>query len=81
MYLWEAIHIDGLYQWVLLPYVMLTYFICVRLFETYRLQTARLLCHGDSPGKNPGVGCHALLQGIFPVSPALQAGFLPTEPL
>ena len=22
--------------------------------------------HGDSPGKNPGVGCHALLQGIIP---------------
>ena len=22
--------------------------------------------YGDSPGKNPGVGCHALLQGIFP---------------
>ena len=22
--------------------------------------------HGDSPGKNSGVGCHALLQGIFP---------------
>ena len=22
--------------------------------------------HGDSRGKNPGVGCHALLQGIFP---------------
>ena len=22
--------------------------------------------HGDSPGKNAGVGCHALLQGIFP---------------
>ena len=21
--------------------------------------------HGDSPGKNAGVGCHALLQGIF----------------
>ena len=21
--------------------------------------------HGDSPGKNTGVGCHALLQGIF----------------
>ena len=21
--------------------------------------------HGDSPGKNIGVGCHALLQGIF----------------
>ena len=22
--------------------------------------------HGDSPGKNPGVGCQALLHGIFP---------------
>ena len=22
--------------------------------------------HGDSPGKNTGVGCCALLQGIFP---------------
>ena len=22
--------------------------------------------HGDSPGKNIGVGCHSLLQGIFP---------------
>ena len=22
--------------------------------------------HGDSPGKNTGVACHSLLQGIFP---------------
>ena len=27
---------------------------------------ARLLCAWDSPGKNTGVGCHSLLQGIFP---------------
>ena len=27
---------------------------------------ARLLCPWDSPGKNTGVGCHALPQGIFP---------------
>ena len=27
--------------------------------------TARLLCPWDSPGKNTGVGCHALLQGSF----------------
>ena len=26
---------------------------------------ARLLCLQDSPGKNTGVGCHALFQGIF----------------
>ena len=29
------------------------------------LQPARLLCPWDSPGKNTGVGCCALLQGIF----------------
>ena len=31
--------------------------------------------HGDSPGKNAGVGCHALLQGIFPT----QEDSLPSE--
>ena len=30
------------------------------------LQSFRLLHPWDSPGKNTGVGCHALLQGIFP---------------
>ena len=42
-----------------------------RSFEFYSLQPhglqpARLLCPWDSPGKNTGVGGHALLQGIFP---------------
>ena len=27
--------------------------------------------HGDSPGKSTGVGCRALLQGIFPTQSAL----------
>ena len=31
----------------------------------YRLWPTRLLCPWDSPGKNTGVGCRALLQGIF----------------
>ena len=30
------------------------------------LQSTRLLCPWDSAGKNTGVGCHALHQGIFP---------------
>ena len=30
------------------------------------LQPTSLLCPWDSPGKNAGVGHHALLQGIFP---------------
>ena len=29
-------------------------------------QSIRLLCPWDSPGENTGVGCHFLLQGIFP---------------
>ena len=33
--------------------------------QPYGLNTARLLCPLDSPGKNTGVGCHALHQGIF----------------
>ena len=33
--------------------------------QPHRLQSARLLCPWDSPGKNTGVGCHALLQGVF----------------
>ena len=32
---------------------------------SYVLQSARLLCPWDLPGKNTGVGCHFLLQGIF----------------
>ena len=32
----------------------------------YGLKPARLLCPWGSPGKNTGVGCHALLQGILP---------------
>ena len=34
--------------------------------QPHRLQPARCLCPQDSPGKNTGVGCHVLLQGIFP---------------
>ena len=30
------------------------------------LQPTRLLCPWDFPGKNTGVGCHLLLQEIFP---------------
>ena len=46
--------------------------------------------HGDSPGKNTGVDCHALLQGMIPTqgsnpvikprSPTLQADSLSSEP-
>ena len=38
----------------------------VWLLATPWTVASRLLCPWDSPGKNTGVGCHALLQGIFP---------------
>ena len=34
--------------------------------QPHGLLPIRLLCLWDSPGKNTGVGCHFLLQGIFP---------------
>ena len=49
--------------------VTLQLFSCLALFDSLRplgLQPSRLLCLWDSPGKKTGVGCHALLQGIFP---------------
>ena len=52
------------------------------------LQPAELLGPWDSPGKNTGVDCHALLQGIIPnpgiepaslMSPPLTGGFFTTS--
>ena len=39
--------------------------LCPTLLRPHGLQPARLLCPWDSPGKNTGVGCHFLLQGVF----------------
>ena len=33
--------------------------------KRYGLEPTRLFCQWNSPGKNVGMGCHALLQGIF----------------
>ena len=63
--------------------------LCLR---PHRLQLARLLCLRDFPGKNTGVSCHFLLQGIFLIqtssadllhcrrSPAFQADSIQAEP-
>ena len=55
--------------------------------QCYGPQPFRLLCPWDSPGKNTGVGCHSLLQGIFltqgsnPYLLHWQADALQSEPL
>ena len=60
----------------------------VWLFVTHGLEPTRLLCQWNSPGKDTGVGCHFLFQGMFltqgwsphhlPPSPALLGGFFTT---
>ena len=61
--------------------------------QPYGLEPARLLCPWDSPGKDTGVSCHFLFQGIFPtqgsnpwfestspVTPALADRFFTNKP-
>ena len=59
---------------------------CLTLCKPMHCSPPGSSVHGDSPGKNTGVGCHALLQGIFPTqgsNPGLlhcQEGFLSLVP-
>ena len=61
----------------------------VTLCDPHGLQPARLLCPWGSPGKNTGVGCHLLLQGIVLTQGSdlclyvscIAGGFSITEPL
>ena len=39
---------------------------CPTLCDPMNLSPPGFSVHGDSPGKNTGVGCHALFQGFFP---------------
>ena len=54
--------------------------------ETPWTVAAKLLCPWNSPGKNTGVGCHFLLQGVFPTQGSIPCllcwqWILSTEPL
>ena len=40
--------------------------LCLPLYDSMDCSPPDSSVQGDSPGKNTGVGCHALLQGIFP---------------
>ena len=61
------------------PYESVSRSLMFDSLQPHGLQSTRLFCPWDSPGKNIGVGCHSLLQGnlpdsgIKPRSPALQA--------
>ena len=70
-------------------FVCAQHFSCVRLCNPMECKPTRLLCPWDSPGKNTGMGCHALFQRIFLTQGLnlcllclvhLQAGSLPLLP-
>ena len=56
------------------PLVLLVAQSCPTL-QPHELQPIRLFCPWDFPGKDTGVGCHFLLQGIF-LSQGLNPGLL-----
>ena len=62
-------HIDvSIYSYVYI-YVYMPHFVVqlyLTLCNSVGCSSPGYSVHGDSPGKNTGVGCHALLQGIFP---------------
>ena len=68
--------------------------LCAKWLQSYPILCNSMDCsppgssvHGDSPGKDTGVDCHALLQGLFLtqglniclMSPALAGGFFTTS--
>ena len=68
---------------------MLSHSVVSDFLQPHGLQPTRSLCPWDFPGKNTRVGCHFLLQGIFPTqglnpylftSPALAGRFFTAEP-
>ena len=81
-----------IFSFVSIPTILLQVILCMlSLFSHVRLFVTPwtlILCPQDSPGRNTGVGYHALLQGIFLIQgsnpyllnlPALAGGFLTTS--
>ena len=68
---------------------LLSHSVMSNSLQTHGLQPIRHLCPCDFSGKNTGASCHFLLQGnlpdpgikpMSPMSPALKADSLPSEP-
>ena len=72
----ETLHLALSHSWLLSPSIfrslgfsmcacVLSHFSRVQLFVTLWTVVCQALCPWDSPGRNTGVSCHFLLQGIF----------------
>ena len=65
MYLCLASLLNKLFLCVLSDLCVLVAELCPTL-QPHGLYPTRIICPWTCPGKNTGVGCHTLLQGIFP---------------
>ena len=69
---WDNDHFRPNMHWERYLHVSMVSLTCMASVVSASLQPyglckhIRFLCPWDSPGKNAGVGCHPLLQGIFP---------------
>ena len=59
-----SLYSSKLFEYFLWIYVLSQ--LCLTLCDPMDCHLPGSSVHGDSPGKNTGLGCHALLQGIFP---------------
>ena len=60
------LYISGSHSFLLNAALCLVAQSCLTLFDLKDCSPPGSSIHGDSPGKNTGVSCHAPLQGIFP---------------
>ena len=60
-------------EWVPYWVLCLVAQLCATLFNPMDCNPPGSSVHGDSSGENTGVGCHALLQGIFSTQGSNQA--------
>ena len=71
--LWQQMSLDSMpapvWTWDLGYFSGADFLMCKKRLSRVlvRLEPARFLCPWNSPGRNTGVGCLSLLQGIFPI--------------
>ena len=83
------VNLSSLYSSQVIAVLCLITQTCLTFYDPMHCSLPGSSVHGDSPGKNTGVGCCALLQGIFPtqasnqrvlrMSPALAGRFFTTS--
>jgi len=65
--IYSIVLVSGVQQSLSIIYMsVLSHSVMSNSLRPHGLWPTRLLCPWDSLGKNAGVGCHTLLQGIFP---------------